>query len=276
MARNDIRLVIGFHRHLKIRKLHKTLGSDGVLSLLILWMYAAENRKTGLLHGLDHKDIADASEWKGNPRKFVRTLVSIGLLDETDDGTMKIHDWKSHQPYISTADERSEKARTSAYVRWRAAPIKENTEAKRIRNAYGTHNSRNAPSPTPTPTPALRMEGGGDQDPPALSSCSSPSDETKRDDGSRNGLDGPSAPSNDRGNGQHLDQTEDDKDTTTASGKVDPFVESLSRLKREALQYAITLSSNDNGAAVQHLKAARFAGPELSRAVELLGEGKAN
>ncbi len=172
MAKNDIRLVIGFHRHLKIRKLHKTLGADGVLSLLVLWMYAAENRTSGLLHGLDARDIADASEWEGSPRRFIRTLVSIGLLDETDDGTMKIHDWGQHQPWISNAEARSEKARISARARWGPASIKENTDAERMPDACDADKVRNAPSPTPTPTPpptptpAPREEGGTRNPPP--------------------------------------------------------------------------------------------------------------
>ena len=293
MAKNDIRLVIGFHRHLKIRKLHKTLGADGVLSLLVLWMYAAENRTSGLLHGLDARDIADASEWEGSPRRFIRTLVSIGLLDETDDGTMKIHDWGQHQPWISNAEARSEKARISARARWGPASIKENTDAERMPDACDADKVRNAPSPTPTPTPpptptpAPREEGDSKSPPPP----SPPSDETKRDAESRIALDGASASANDNGKGQDLDQIGDGKDTTTASGKEKPgngkgvgeydnrldFGSPLSLAKKAALQHALDLSSGgDNEAAIHHLKAARFTGRELARAVELLPGRMAN
>jgi hypothetical protein len=77
------------------------------------------------------------------------------------------------------------------------------------------------------------------------------------------------------------------KGTSTASGKKPEatpgtgsfldFTDSLSLLRREALQHAINMSSG--GAleeAIQHLKAAGFEGPELSRAQGLLGEGAAN
>jgi len=135
--KNDIRLAIGFHRHLKVRKLLEILGAEGVLSLIILWTYAAANRTSGILHGLDIPDIAAAAEWKGSPRKFVGTLTRLGLLDKNPDGILEIHDWKHHQTWIFFSDARSERARGAASARWRPAPPKEIPDARRMRSACG-------------------------------------------------------------------------------------------------------------------------------------------
>jgi hypothetical protein len=57
------------------------------------------------------------------------------------------------------------------------------------------------------------------------------------------------------------------------SGILD-FVEGLSLLKRTTLQHALDLSSRgDKEAAMRHIKASGFNGPDLRRAEELLGVG---
>ena len=72
--------------------------------------------------------------------------------------------------------------------------------------------------------------------------------------------------------------------TRTASRKGNPgnsgfenFTNSLSLTKKAALLHARNLSSDgDNEMAIRHLKAARFAGRELQRAIELLPGRMAN
>ncbi len=151
MGATDIRLELSFRSHPKTKKLVRRLGSDGALSLVWLWMFAAESRPDGDLSGMDAEEISLAACWDGEPRQFVSTLVECRFL-EGQDGAYSIHDWQEHQPWAAHAGERSERARKAAQARWGS---KEN-----LPEACGEHASRmrdasfsNAPSPSPTPIP---------------------------------------------------------------------------------------------------------------------------
>ena len=54
---SDIRLSIGFLDHPKTVKLQRQLGDAGILSLLRLWLWTAQNRPSGILIGMDDDDI---------------------------------------------------------------------------------------------------------------------------------------------------------------------------------------------------------------------------
>lgn len=97
----DIRLRIGWSRHPKIVKLHRRLGSEGVLGLVTLWTWAGESRPNGCLDGLDADSIAIAAGYPGDANQFVATLINLGLLDQAENGDVVIHDWEDHQPYAS-------------------------------------------------------------------------------------------------------------------------------------------------------------------------------
>ena len=144
----DIRLRVGFHRHPKIRKLRNALGADAMVSLLTLWGFASEHRQTGILTGMDSEDIALAAEWDGDPAKFTSTLVSVGLLDQSQE-EFAIHGWAEHQPWAYHAPARSEMARKAAAIRW-------GSDANRMRTICETHTEGNAPSPSPNPSPKPR------------------------------------------------------------------------------------------------------------------------
>ena len=113
----DIRLSLEFFDHPKVGKLERRLGLEAVVCLLKLWGWAAKNRPTGKLEGLDVEDVEFVARWKGSEGEFVATLLALRLLDEVD-GCFAVHDWEEHQAYASKSEERSSKARKAAEARW--------------------------------------------------------------------------------------------------------------------------------------------------------------
>lgn len=144
---SDIRLQMSFYSNTKIKKLHKALGSDGVLSLVFLWLYTAENRPHGELRGMDADDIALAAQYQGDSENFVSTLKDMGFLDKK--GKLYIvHDWEINNPWAANAPERKKQAQEAAKARWLKNKGKttcsQHTDS--MLPAY-------APSPSPLPTP---------------------------------------------------------------------------------------------------------------------------
>lgn len=124
----DFRIMVGFFRHHKTRKLERRLGLEGVLALLKLWEYSAEFRTRGDLAGMTTEDIELASGWDSE-RPIVPVFVEVGFLDEGPDSYV-LHDWQEHNPWVSEADERSASARLSRLHR-------ENPEAAEQLKAEG-------------------------------------------------------------------------------------------------------------------------------------------
>jgi hypothetical protein len=116
----DIRLSIKFLRNPKTVKLKRRLGSDGVLSLISLWLWVAESRPDGDLgetvsndetkSKMSVEDIEIAAVWDGDSGLFVDTLTNIGFLKLTDHG-YEIHDWKDHNPWACDVDKRGNESR---------------------------------------------------------------------------------------------------------------------------------------------------------------------
>ena len=104
---SDIRLQVTFFGHPKTKKLERKLGAEGVLCLLRLWVWAAQNKPDGILSRQDHEDIAIAAEWDGDEDEFIATLVALRLLDQREDGCLTIHGWAERNTYASTAEGRS-------------------------------------------------------------------------------------------------------------------------------------------------------------------------
>lgn len=114
----DIRLSLEFFDHPKIGKLEKRLGLEGVLCLLKLWAWAAKNRPSGKLEGLDIEDVEFVARWKGDEGEFVAALLAMRLLDEVSGG-FAIHDWEDHQAYASKSEERSRRGAAGAAGKWK-------------------------------------------------------------------------------------------------------------------------------------------------------------
>ena len=92
----DIRLSVGFWEHPKTVKLTRRLGLEGVRSLQILWLWAAQNRPDGVLSGMDAEDIEIAAKWDGEATALCDTLEDLGWLDKKEDVYM-LHDWDDGQ-----------------------------------------------------------------------------------------------------------------------------------------------------------------------------------
>ena len=171
----DFRLSIDFWQHPKTKKLARRAGLEGVRSLQILWAWAACNRPSGSLTGMDSEDIELAADWNGDAGAFVKALDELHWLDRTENG-YALHDWQEHNPWAADAEARGDKARLSrlrqvdpvAYAQLVASgktaiSQREYEELKkangeRQRNAGETpadcqQNASVAPAPSPSPSP---------------------------------------------------------------------------------------------------------------------------
>ena len=152
----DIRLSIGFLDHPKTIKLQRVLGSDGVLALERLWMFAAQYRTDGNLSGMDIDDIEIACKWNGMQGALLTALLTHKWLDENTDEegvkTYTLHGWSEHQGFIVHEKERSEQAKKAAVKRW-GTKANAHSNADSIQSAMLNNANSNAPSPNPFPYP---------------------------------------------------------------------------------------------------------------------------
>lgn len=143
----DIRISVDFLDHHKTMRLKKTLGYQGVESLMRLWFYAAKYRADGHLINMDTEDIIYVSRWNGESEKFINALTLKGKswLDWKEDHWY-LHNWHRRNEYATHAEHRSEIARKAARARWSG-------KGKQGLNAKGIE-EQNAPSPNPSPSPS--------------------------------------------------------------------------------------------------------------------------
>lgn len=109
---SDIRLSLGFFDHPKIIKLERQLGLEGVMALIRLWLWTAQNRPSGVLTGMDEEDIAIVARWKGEATAFNAVVTELKLLDKVN-GVYQIHNWQEHNTWQSDAENRSNASRLS-------------------------------------------------------------------------------------------------------------------------------------------------------------------
>ena len=107
----DIRIKTSFRGHRKRKKLRVLLGPGSTDYLLDLWLCVSEDRPDGVLTDLDELDIALMAGWEEDPLTFVTALTRCGFLDQNEAGVFVLHDWVEHNPYASSADDRSDSAR---------------------------------------------------------------------------------------------------------------------------------------------------------------------
>ncbi|MDR2489713.1 MAG: hypothetical protein LBD42_09550 [Desulfovibrio sp.] len=112
----DIRLAIGFFDHPKTIKLERQLGLQGVVALMRLWLWAAQNRPDGVLSEMDVDDIEIAARWNGEQRALYDVLTKLRFVD-TVDGEPHLHDWKDHNEWQSQAGQRSDSNRLTRLAR---------------------------------------------------------------------------------------------------------------------------------------------------------------
>jgi len=170
MMNSDIRLSCSFPEHYKTKKLIAMAGHGAPFSLICLWIYAARNKPSGFLNNMDEFDIEIAANWHGESGKFFEALLKCKFLINENNG-FYIKDWEDHQPYASSAEERSGKARFSILARHnpdlhkklKADGVTSLTvgEYKTYTNRIPTVNESNTksydlvtPSPSPSPEPS--------------------------------------------------------------------------------------------------------------------------
>lgn len=88
--------------HRKLWKLSQALEMEeyAALGLLVtLWCRVMRLAQTGQLVGWTEREVARASNWKGDPKMLLNAFKSSGLID--DDGTaLYIHDWMDEQGHF--------------------------------------------------------------------------------------------------------------------------------------------------------------------------------
>ena len=139
----DIRLALGFFEHPKTKKLQRRCGSEGVICLQKLWLWAAGQRSSGVLSGLDEEEIELAAGWTGEVGKFFEALIDCRWLDKKDDA-YALHGWGEHQSYVIKSEERSLAAKKAAEARWE----RERENADCMRNDADGMRSASAPHQT--------------------------------------------------------------------------------------------------------------------------------
>lgn len=153
---SDIRLQMGFYSNTKVKKLHRMLGADAVLSLIYLWLYTAENRPHGELRGMDETDIEIAAQWNGEHGKFISAICSEGTKFLDKKGKLfVVHDWQENNPYAYHAPLRKQQAKKAAEAKW-AKYNKNNIcseQESAVLTAMLNNEMSNAPSPYPSPSP---------------------------------------------------------------------------------------------------------------------------
>lgn len=107
----DIRIPAGWLEHPKTRKLARRCGSDGVMCLLRLWLWAAANRPSGDLSGLDDDDIEIAAGWSGEVGMFAAALRALRWVDGAGPEGWALHEWGVYQPWVVASPARSDRAR---------------------------------------------------------------------------------------------------------------------------------------------------------------------
>jgi hypothetical protein len=156
---DDARMSTALPRHPKTVKLLRRLQERGGWSLVCLFLWVAENRPDGDLHGLTGEDIEIAAGWGGEAGAFIASVTEVGFLEGSDESFV-VHDWVEHNPWAANRGRRIEAARAAASIRWERAAqsdanraaVKSNT--KRMRSACDAHTEGNADSmPTTQPNP---------------------------------------------------------------------------------------------------------------------------
>lgn len=157
---SDYRIKFGWRTHGKRRKIKRRLGFEGLVAVVDLWAYVAENKPSGNLSGMSNEDLADAAGFEGDPDKFASALLEAGLVDGIDGGYV-MHDWADHQGWVIGAESRSASSKSAINIRWhnagnhKGAPHPEcpichaesyDPNTDRIRNEYGSIRSVIPPS----------------------------------------------------------------------------------------------------------------------------------
>ena len=148
----DIRVDVGFLDHWKTDILLAECGAEGVLALMRLWIYAAQNKPDGRLTGITDKLIERVAKWKGESGQLLHCIVENRFIEQDEEGIWFLHDWEQHNPYAAGAEwrrERAKKANAASQQAKKAQPSCYKPATSELQANY-----KPAPLPPPPPSPS--------------------------------------------------------------------------------------------------------------------------
>lgn len=114
----DIRILITFRGHRKVKRLKRAVGPGAVEYLINLWIGAAISRPDGVLSGWIDEDIADEADYDGEASEFVNALLDAGwLIKDKKADCYQLHDWDQHQGWVVGSTDRSNKSKIAALIK---------------------------------------------------------------------------------------------------------------------------------------------------------------
>ena len=160
----DIRVDVGFLDHWKTETLISECGADSVLSLIRIWIFAAQNKPTGKLDGIKTTMIERVAKWRGEGGKLLNCLTDLRFIEQDADGVWCLHDWAEHNPYAAHAEWRKDRAKKANSARWRNRSAYSEDGKEMLQGYYKDASSIQeessgnppAPAPTPAPTPLVK------------------------------------------------------------------------------------------------------------------------
>lgn len=109
--------------HPKVTDLADALAIKPVLALghlCSLWTWTLRFAPDGCLSSFKTSSIERGAQWEGEPGVFVSSAITVGLLEETDNG-LTIHDWDDFSGSLKAAerarDSRKRKRALQSYTR---------------------------------------------------------------------------------------------------------------------------------------------------------------
>lgn len=124
-----IRLDGGFGRHPKILRLARSLGVDLLVArgiVVSLWTWTLEFAADGDLSSFEAEDIADGIGWSKDSDELIGALTEdkIRLLDRSEDGSLRVHDWMDYAGSSKAAEKKAEqRAKKKAAQVTRGPPL---------------------------------------------------------------------------------------------------------------------------------------------------------
>ncbi|WP_333664728.1 hypothetical protein [Desulfobacter postgatei] len=173
----DFRISVEFFDHPKTVKLERSLGSEGIKHLLILWAWTAKNKPNGFLSNMNEDDIEIAAKWTKETGAFVKALKNLRFIDQSEDG-FSLHNWQRRNPWAAGSETRGDKARFSrlahinptlyalllgkgyrsigkeeyeTLMSKHSKPFNNKKNNDSLTNVNGPYNERSTPAPAPSP-----------------------------------------------------------------------------------------------------------------------------
>ncbi len=153
----DIRIDVGFLDHWKTDSLINECGADGVLALMRLWVFAAQNKPDGRLTGIKDEMIERIAKWRGDSGKLTGILIETRFIEKNEEGVWCLHDWERHNPYAANAEWRHERAKKANAAR-RAKESGDSCNISATSQLQASYKPAPSPSPAPAPSPSPEPE----------------------------------------------------------------------------------------------------------------------